>query len=56
MADGQDVDPTLRAASLHNDEVDFVIFEESIEVISFGGSVQKRVLSGSGIEKAAHGI
>ena len=27
-----------------------------VEVISFGGSVQKQVLSGFGVEKAAHGI
>jgi hypothetical protein len=33
-----------------------VFLEEGVEVISFGGSVQKRVLSGFGVEKAAHGI
>jgi len=33
-----------------------VVLEERVEVISFGGSVQKRVLSGFGYEKAAHGI
>jgi hypothetical protein len=33
-----------------------VVLEESIEVIAFGGSVQKRVLSGFGVEKPAHGI
>jgi hypothetical protein len=33
-----------------------VVLEESVEVISFGRSVQKRVLSGFGVEKAAHGI
>jgi len=33
-----------------------VVLEESVEVISFGGSVEKRVLSGFGVEKAAHGI
>ncbi len=33
-----------------------MVLEESVEVISFGGSVQKRVLSGFGVEKAAHGI
>jgi hypothetical protein len=33
-----------------------VVLEESVEVISFGGSVQKRVLSGFGVEKDAHGI
>jgi hypothetical protein len=33
-----------------------VVLEESVEVISFGGSFQKRVLSGFGVEKAAHGI
>ena len=33
-----------------------MFLEESVEVISFGGSVQKRVLSGFGVEKAAHGI
>jgi hypothetical protein len=33
-----------------------VVLEESVEVISFGGSAQKRVLSGFGVEKAAHGV
>ena len=33
-----------------------MFLEEGVEVISFGGSVQKRVLSGFGVEKAAHGI
>ena len=33
-----------------------MVLEESVEVISFGGSVQKRVLSGFGVEKDAHGI
>lgn len=33
-----------------------MVLEESVEVISFGRSVQKRVLSGFGVEKAAHGI
>jgi hypothetical protein len=33
-----------------------VVLEESVEVISFGGSVEKRVLSGFGVEKAAHGV
>ena len=33
-----------------------MVLEESVEVTSFGGSVQKRVLSGFGVEKAAHGI
>jgi len=37
-------------------EVDFVFLKEGVEVISFGGSVQKRVLTGFGVEKAAHGI
>ena len=56
MADGQVIDPSRGAAGLHNDAVDFVVLEESVEVISFGGSVQKRVLSGFGVEKEAHGI
>ena len=56
MADGQVVDPAGGAARVHNDEIDFVFLEEGVEVISFGGSVQKRVLSGFGVEKAAHGI
>ena len=56
MADGQVVDPAGGAARFHNDEIDFVFLEEGVEVISFGGSVQKRVLSGFGVEKAAHGI
>ena len=33
-----------------------MVLEESVEVISFGGSVEKRVFSGFGVEKAAHGI
>lgn len=33
-----------------------MVLEESVEVISFGRSVQKRVLSSFGVEKAAHGI
>ena len=33
-----------------------MVFEESVEVISFGESVEKGVLSGFGVEKAAHGI
>ncbi len=33
-----------------------MVLEESVEVISFGGSSQKRVLSGFGVEKAAYGI
>ncbi len=33
-----------------------MVLEESVEVISFSGSVQKRVVSGFGVEKAAHGI
>ena len=33
-----------------------MVLEESVEVISFGGSVEKRVLSGFGVEKAAHGV
>jgi hypothetical protein len=33
-----------------------VFLEEGVKVISFGGSVEKRVLSGFGVEKAAHGI
>lgn len=56
MADGQVVDPAGGAARVHNDEIDFVFLEEGVEVISFGGSVQKRVLSGFGVEKAAHGV
>lgn len=53
---GQIIDPSRGATCFHNDDVDFVFFEEGVEVISFGGSVQKRVLSGFGVEKAAHGI
>lgn len=56
VADGQVVDPAGGAARVHNDEIDFVFLEEGVEVISFGGSVQKRVLSGFGVEKAAHGV
>lgn len=56
MAVGQVVDPAGGAARFHNDEIDFVFLEEGVEVISFGGSVQKRVLSGFGVEKAAHGV
>ncbi|MFN6138384.1 MAG: hypothetical protein ACK480_07780 [Planctomycetota bacterium] len=33
-----------------------MFLKEGVEVISFGGSVQKRVLTGFGVEKAAHGI
>ena len=33
-----------------------MVLEESVEVISFGGSVEKRVRSSFGVEKAAHGI
>jgi hypothetical protein len=33
-----------------------VVLEESVEVISFGGSIEKRVLSSFGVEKAAHGV
>ena len=56
VADGQVVDPAGGSARFHDDAVDFVVLEERVEVISFGGSVQKRVLSGFGVEKAAHGI
>jgi hypothetical protein len=51
-----DVTPLASVFVGGDDEIDFVVLEESVEVISFGRSVQKRVLSGFGVEKAAHGI
>ena len=56
LADGQVVDPAEGAACVHNEKVDFVVFEHGLKVVPIGGSVLKRVLAVFGLEKAAHGI
>lgn len=52
----QIVDPAGRTAGLHDDQVDFVFFEDGGEIISFGGGIEKGVFASFRIEKAAHGI
>jgi hypothetical protein len=56
VADGRVVDPVGGAACVHNEKVDFVVFEHGLKVVPIGGSVLKRVLAVFGVEKAAHGI
>ncbi len=41
VAHGQIVDPARRTAGFHDDEVDFVLFEDRLQVIPLGGRVKE---------------
>lgn len=56
VALGQIVDPAGRSAGLHDDEVDFVLFEDRVQVIPLGRCVQECVFPSFSVKKAAHGI
>ena len=49
-------DPARRSTGLHDDEIDFVFFEECSEELSLRGDIKEGVLSGFGVKEAAHGI
>jgi len=49
-------DPTRWPIGLHDDEIDFVFFEEVSEKLSVRGCIEERVLLGFGVKEAAHGI
>ena len=51
VADGRVVDPVGGAACVHNEKVDFVVFEHGLKVVPISGSVLKRVLAVFGVEK-----
>ncbi len=55
-ADRKVIDPSGGSAGFHDNEIDFVFFEDSGEVIPIGCGVEKRVFPSFGVEKAAHGI
>ncbi len=41
QADGQVVDPAGGPAGFHDDEIDFVVFEDGCEIVSIGCGVEK---------------
>ena len=55
-ADREIIDPSGGSAGFHDNKIDFVLFEDSGEVIPIGCGVEKRVFPSFGVEKAAHGI
>ncbi len=56
MALGQIVDPARRSAGFHDDEVDFVLREDRIQVPPLGSCIQECVFPSVRVKKAAHGI
>ena len=56
MAHGKIIDPAGRPASFHDDEVDFVLFEDSLEVTPLDSSVVKGMNPSFCVKEAAHGI
>ena len=50
------VDPARGAAGLHDDEVDFLAFEDGGEVSRVGCRGEEPVLASSGVKEAAHGV
>ena len=55
-AHGKVVDPTGRPAGFHDDEVEFVLFEDSLEVTPLGSGVVEGMFPSFCIKEAAHGI
>ena len=41
LADGQVVDPAEGAACVHNEKVDFVVFEHGLKVVPIAGQISK---------------
>ncbi len=46
----------MQATGLHDDEVNLFAFEDGIEVCGIGRGGEKPGLTGSGVEKTAHGV
>ena len=56
VAYGKIIDPTGRPAGFHDDEVDFVLFEDSLEVTPLGSGVVEGMNPSFCVKEAAHGI
>ena len=56
MAHGKIIDPAGRSAGFHDDKVEFVLFEDSLEVTPLCSSVVEGMDPSFCVEEAAHGI
>ena len=56
VALGQIVDPAGRSAGFHDDEVDFVLLEDRLQVTPLGSCIQECAFPIFSVKKTAHGI
>ena len=56
VALGQIVDPAGRSAGFHDDEVDFVLLEDRIQVTPLGRRIEEGMFPSFSVKKTAHGI